>query len=311
MGLGNKLIVSANGFPGTNKTWRFVQDGYRDPLSAIAKVFGEKTIISGVEIDNTNPSYTVVSDGFIVYNNEIIPFVGGNMTTAGMVTIIENIEKVDYNTDADDDAVLDNLPAYRTIKAVFGSGGLETFPFTDLFRIQPYKELKPIGMIEMWSGAANAIPRGYLLCDGTKGTPDLRDKFVIGAGSTYNVGDTAGQNEAVLTQQNLPDCQFTGTTSNNGNHSHSATATANGSHTHYGHVIAASGDWKGGGSNSYPNATSVPGNLPYSGNHTHNISVGSNGSHTHTATVESGGNAEPIDNKPLCYALCFIKYVGL
>ena len=47
-------------------------------------------------------------------------------------------------------------------------------------------------MIVMWSGDIGSIPQGWALCDGNSGTPDLRDRFVIGAGSTYNPGDTGG-----------------------------------------------------------------------------------------------------------------------
>lgn len=48
------------------------------------------------------------------------------------------------------------------------------------------------GMIILWSGAAAAIPSGWHLCDGTNGTPNLQDKFIVGAGSTYAVGATGG-----------------------------------------------------------------------------------------------------------------------
>jgi len=48
------------------------------------------------------------------------------------------------------------------------------------------------GMIMLWSGSSASIPSGWLLCDGTNGTPDLRNRFVVGAGSTYAVGDTGG-----------------------------------------------------------------------------------------------------------------------
>ena len=37
------------------------------------------------------------------------------------------------------------------------------------------------GMIVMWSGTIATIPSGWVLCDGTNSTPDLRDKFIIGA----------------------------------------------------------------------------------------------------------------------------------
>lgn len=50
----------------------------------------------------------------------------------------------------------------------------------------------PNGAIIMWSGTVATIPNGFLLCDGTNGTPDLRNRFVIGAGDTYAVGATGG-----------------------------------------------------------------------------------------------------------------------
>ena len=56
----------------------------------------------------------------------------------------------------------------------------------------------PTGIITLWSGSAASIPTGWLLCDGTNGTPDLRDRFVVGAGSTYAVGATGGSANATL-----------------------------------------------------------------------------------------------------------------
>lgn len=50
----------------------------------------------------------------------------------------------------------------------------------------------PIGGIIMWSGAVADIPAGWHLCDGTEGTPDLRNRFVIGAGSSYSPNATGG-----------------------------------------------------------------------------------------------------------------------
>lgn len=48
------------------------------------------------------------------------------------------------------------------------------------------------GMITIWSGAIVDIPAGWHLCDGTEGTPDLRDNFIVGAGSTYAPAATGG-----------------------------------------------------------------------------------------------------------------------
>jgi len=48
------------------------------------------------------------------------------------------------------------------------------------------------GCIILWSGAIVDIPSGWFLCNGNNGTPDLRNRFVIGAGDTYNPNDTGG-----------------------------------------------------------------------------------------------------------------------
>jgi len=48
------------------------------------------------------------------------------------------------------------------------------------------------GIIMLWYGSVLSIPAGYVLCDGNNGTPDLRDKFIIGAGNSYNPDDNGG-----------------------------------------------------------------------------------------------------------------------
>jgi hypothetical protein len=42
----------------------------------------------------------------------------------------------------------------------------------------------PVGGIIMWSGTAELVPAGWAICDGENGTPDLRDRFVVGVGPT-------------------------------------------------------------------------------------------------------------------------------
>jgi hypothetical protein len=70
--------------------------------------------------------------------------------------------------------------------------------------VQTAKDARvPVGGIIMWSGAVVGIPSGWALCDGSNGTPDLQNKFVVGAGDTYNPDDTGGAE------------QFTGNTGNN------------------------------------------------------------------------------------------------
>ncbi len=66
----------------------------------------------------------------------------------------------------------------------------------------------PVGSIIMWSGSpaqAALIPNNWRLCDGTNGTPDLRDRFIVGAGNTFDIGDTGGSSSVTLTASNIPE----------------------------------------------------------------------------------------------------------
>ena len=88
----------------------------------------------------------------------------------------------------------------------------------------------PTGCILLWYGAANAIPSGFILCNGSNGTPDLRGKFVDGyhdGNGDYDVGDTGGAETVTLTIAQIP--------------SHKHTTNIDGQH-----VIP------GGGGSSYP-----------------------------------------------------------
>jgi hypothetical protein len=60
----------------------------------------------------------------------------------------------------------------------------------------------PSGAIVLWSGSIGSIPSGWLLCNGSSGTPDLRDRFIVGAGSTYAVAATGGNANATLVSHN-------------------------------------------------------------------------------------------------------------
>lgn len=62
----------------------------------------------------------------------------------------------------------------------------------------------PRGIIMMWSGETNTIPDGWALCDGGNGTPNLEDRFIVGAGNAYKVGETGGANTVTLTVAQMP-----------------------------------------------------------------------------------------------------------
>ena len=61
-----------------------------------------------------------------------------------------------------------------------------------------------VGIICAWSGAVDAIPAGWALCDGTRGTPDLRGRFVLGAGGSYGPGSTGGEARHTLSTAEMP-----------------------------------------------------------------------------------------------------------
>ena len=60
----------------------------------------------------------------------------------------------------------------------------------------------PSGCIVLWSGSVASIPSGWYLCNGSNGTPDLRNRFVVGAGSTYSVAATGGSADAIVVSHN-------------------------------------------------------------------------------------------------------------
>lgn len=72
----------------------------------------------------------------------------------------------------------------------------------------------PVGVITMWSGASNNLPGGWALCDGGNGTPNLRDRFIVGAGNAYGVGATGGAATVALGIEHMPSHNH-----NNGNFS--------------------------------------------------------------------------------------------
>ena len=62
----------------------------------------------------------------------------------------------------------------------------------------------PTGSIVMWSGTSTDVPSGWALCDGQNGTPDLRDRFIIGASTAHPQGTSGGSSSISLSVENLP-----------------------------------------------------------------------------------------------------------
>ena len=161
--------------------------------------------------------------------------------------------------------------------------------------------LVPIGGIIMWSGVT--IPSSWALCNGQtvngQVTPNLQNKFIVGAGSAYAVAATGGSADATLV-------------------SHSHTGTTGGQsadHTHpYNHFDCCAGSnfdglhgFRTGGGNTY-NAPDMPGvnTGGTSNNHTHDFTTSDAKNGVGTIISASATNA----NLPPYYALAFIMRVS-
>jgi microcystin-dependent protein len=143
----------------------------------------------------------------------------------------------------------------------------------------------PAGGIVMWSGSVASIPTGWNLCDGTNSTPDLRNRFVVGAGDTYSPDDTGGADAVTLTTAQMPAHGHSGSTNTAGNHRHLEY------HYHY------NGSGDGGG----PGASCCEGAIEHSG-----VYTGYAGNHSHTVSINNTGGGGSHENRPPYYALAYI-----
>jgi microcystin-dependent protein len=138
----------------------------------------------------------------------------------------------------------------------------------------------PDGAILMWSGTT--IPTGWLLCNGSNGTPDLRDRFIVGSGLNYPIKSTGGAATVTLDKTHMP------------KHNHGL--STDGAHTHS-FVI----DNDNGGSFAKEYMLTAPWNSSTGNNQ---VTTSAAGGHSHT--VHESGEGKPHENRPPYYALAFI-----
>jgi hypothetical protein len=160
----------------------------------------------------------------------------------------------------------------------------------------------PYGVILMWSGSTGTIPTGFALCDGSNGTPNLRNRFVVGAGDTFNPGTTGGNTTPTVTTASSGEHSHTGSTGSTTltisqipSHSHLMTEVPGASRIFDG---AIDGSYHAGNQDrTYSNReTNTIG-----GGQGHLHSIGSDGTHTHSVILQP--------TLPLYYALCYIMKV--
>lgn len=131
--------------------------------------------------------------------------------------------------------------------------------------------------------------KGWHLCDGANGTPDLRGRFILGASDAHVVGSTGGEEATGLSIANLPPHSFSGTTSTDGEHAHQV----------YGGG-STSNDNK---SNGFTYRTDIYKPIGV------NIQTSKGGNHHHTFTTNTLGSGIAHNNMPPYYTLAFIMKI--
>jgi hypothetical protein len=117
------------------------------------------------------------------------------------------------------------------------AGALHTAASVDAPSIKKNgSELLPSGLISMWFGTLGSIPAGWVLCDGTNSTPDLRNRFVLGAGGSgyTGPGGTGGAFTATATTSASGSHSHGGQTEPGGGISMAPSTSTNGAHSHAG-----------------------------------------------------------------------------
>jgi len=229
-----------------------------------------------------------VGNGQQFFDNNGLPLAGGLIYTyqAGSSTLLSTYTTVNGNIANTNPIVLDaygRTPSeiwmqtgysYKFIIQTSAAVTLQTLDnlYAILQSAPVVTPAIPTGAILLWSGSLGSIPTGYALCDGTNSTPDLRDRFIVGAGSTYAVAATGGSADAIVVT-----------------HTHTATVTdPSHSHTYNGGSLTASGYSPGG-------------NIFASGNiATSTATTGITVSNANAGTSGTGANLPPY------YALAYI-----
>jgi len=206
------------------------------------------------------PTYTDVN-GLIANTNPII--LGTDGRPPSTIWLTDGFFYKFILTDANDVTI-------QTYDNLYGIIGTAPSPPTPI----------PSGVILLWSGSIGSIPSGYVLCNGSNGTPDLRNRFVVGAGSTYAVDATGGSADAIVVS-----------------HTHTATSTSTVTDPGHTHPTGSSGAGAPTGSDlsqvGYGSGSST-------GTATTGITVAT------TTTNASAGTSGTGANLPPYYALCYI-----
>lgn len=250
-------ITGDKGAPLTKAGLDLLQDSHKEVINMLVRGLvnyntGDVVILQGCTVTSNVPGTSSITSGAVFYNGEIYLVDANNsiVTTAGQV-LVWNISNVDTQETFTDGL---SYNYYRNSKITLTGGasgsGIANYN-ASLKRLDNIVSTvnNLTGVILMWSGAVINIPTGWVLCDGTNGTPDLRGRFIVGQGSytdisgsySYNVNDTGGTAKHKLTISEMPihthtqigtDAGNSGTTGNGANDDTSDTGPAGGDAYH-------------------------------------------------------------------------------
>ena len=252
------LIFKTNGGPGDG-AYQFFDAGWRP----ILKLFSGSNARAALYHGGSEKLITS-STGVTVTGTVAATSFSGNASTATKLATARTISGVSFDGTAN--ITLNNANITNGAGYVTSAGAI------------------PAGAIVLWSGAANAIPTGWALCNGQNSTPDLRDRFVIGAGNSYAVDATGGSaNATLVSHSHTVD-----------NHTHGDGTLTVDNHTHGDGSLTVNNHTHGDGSLTVANHTHGNGSLSASsgGSHNHSYSrLNSNSSYSRGVPIGDGGSA--------------------
>ena len=251
------------------------------PTTLFSKVFeGNKSFqrFIGIRVDGTdiNPRLRYVASPYSVLSQRSIQ--------AGHSQTVESIS----GHKADSAVQADNATMATAVESISGhkadtAGRADSAAVADTVAAG----FVPVNGIIMWT--KSSIPDGWRICDGGGGTPNLVNRFVVGAGNWYGLGATGGANTVSLTWNQMP------------KHSHSGGVHAGGNHWHY--IYTRQDDWNdsGGWGPSWGDGD----NGHYRGWH----STHWGGHHSHGMWTNNSGRSHSHENRPPYYAVTFIMRI--
>jgi hypothetical protein len=252
----------------------------------IAVATGVLTMIIG----NSTPTTVYMGGGasnIYLANANSVTTVAGNLSVGANISATGNITGGNLSTTGNlyggNLSILGNLSVTgnstltgAATAPTAANGTNTTQVATTAFVQNSLLNLLPSGVIVMWSGSIVSIPTGWYLCDGGNSTPDLRNRFVVAAGSTYAVNAIGGSADSIVVS-----------------HTHTATSVVTDSgHSHGYNTVNTGSDYFGAGSNVTDTTTA-------------NTSSATTGI-TVATTVNSTGTSGTNANLPPYYALAYI-----